>query len=249
MLNLIKYEFIKKYRMFIAVIVTTILASVFMSSKFGESGLPVFAIILSIGLFILYAVDVVQMYSQDINRKTGYMIFMTPNSGYTVVGSKVITALLEGLGMLIFFILIVTLNSAIIYGPSNLLEMGFLNGGLAFNKVMLNIFIVLTAVLLFAIQFLLTIYSSITIRKSVLANVKLKGLISFGIFILLNYIVGKASDIPYNVLDYSVDITVINIPMASETLKMLAPAMITSIIICGLLTFLSGYLLEKKINL
>lgn len=249
MLNLIKYEFIRKYRMFAVLIVTTILAGIFMSLKFGESGLPVFAIILSIGMFILYSVDVVKMYSQDINKKTGYMIFMTPNSGYTVIGSKVITALLEGLGMLIFFILIVTLNSAIIYGPSEFLKIRFLNGGLSFNEVILNIFIVLTAVLLFAMQFLLTIYSSITIRKSVLANVKLKGLISFGIFLLLNYIIGKISAIPYDMLGYSTDIAIIDGPLAGEMFKLLSPAMITSIIMCALLTFLSGYLLEKKINL
>ena len=76
MLNLIKYEFVKKYRMFMAVIFTTILAGIYTSLKFGERGLAGLAIILSVGLFILYAVDVVRMYSQDINRKTGYMIFI-----------------------------------------------------------------------------------------------------------------------------------------------------------------------------
>lgn len=249
MLNLIKYEFVKKYRMIIAVIATTILAGIFMSLKFGERGLPVFVVLLSIGMFILYAVDVIQMYSQDINRKTGYMIFMTPNSGYTIIGSKVITSLLEGLGMLVFFILIVILNSAIVFGPSNFFEMSFLNGGLSFKEVILYMAIILTAILLFAIQFILTIYSSITIRKSILANVKLKGLISFAIFIMLNYIIGKISVIPYDSFDYPKNQVIMNMPLASELLKMLAPEMLTSIIVCSALTFLSGYLLEKKINL
>lgn len=250
MLNLIKYEFVKKYRMFMAVIATTILAGIFMSVKFGEKGMAGFAVILSVGLFILYAVDVVQMYSQDINRKTGYMIFMTPNSGYTVIGSKVITALLEGLSMLIFFILIMTLNSAIIYGPSDFFKISFLNGGLSFNNLVLYMFIVLTTILLFAIQFLLTIYSSITIRKSVLANVKFKGLISFSIFILFNYIIGKIYEIPYSVLGgYPKEHVMMNMPLPSELFKILSPAMLTSIILCASLTFLSGYLLEKKINL
>lgn len=249
MLNLIKYEFIKKYRMFTAVIITTILAGIFISLKFGELGLPVFAGILSVGLFILYAVDVIQMYSQDINRRTGYMVFMTPHSGYTVIGSKVITALLEGLGMLIFFILIVTLNSAIIYGTSSLFEINFLDVDVSYKEVIANIFIVLTTILLFSIQFLLTIYSAITIRKSVLTNVKLKGLISFGIFILLNYIIGKVYTIPYRLLDFSKYQNMMNMPTASELLKVLTPAMLTATILCVALTFLSGYLLEKKINL
>lgn len=249
MLNLIKYEFVKKYRMFMAVIFTTILAGIYTSLKFGERGLAALAIILSVGLFILYAVDVVRMYSQDINRKTGYMIFMTPNSGYTVIGSKVITALLEGLGMLIFFILAMILNGTIVFGPSNFFEISFLNGGLPFNDLILYMSIVLTTVLLFAIQFLLTIYSAITIRKSVLANVKLKGLISFGIFIALNYIVGKIYEMPYNILNYSENVEIVNMPLPIELFKMLAPLMVTSIILCAALTFLSGYLLEKKINL
>lgn len=249
MFNLIKYEFVKKYRMSIAVIVTAILVGIFMSLKFGETGLPIFVVILSISLFILYAVDVIQMYSQDINRKTGYMIFMTPNSGYTVIGSKVITALLEGLAMLIFFILIITLNSAIVYGTDNFFEISFLYGHLSFKEGILYMVIILSAMLLFAIQFLLTIYSSITIRKSILANVKLKGLISFAIFLLLNYIIGKISVIPYEILDYPKNHVMVNMPLASELLKMLAPAMLTSIVLSSLLTFLSGYLLEKKINL
>lgn len=249
MLNLIKYEFLKKYRMFMVVIITTILADIFISLKFGDLGLSVFAGILSVGLFILYAVDVIQMYSQDINKKTGYMIFMTPHSGYTIIGSKVITALLEGLGMLIFFILIVTLNSAIIYGPSNFFEINFYNLNLSYKDAIISIFIILTTTLLFSIQFLLTIYSSITIRKSVLANVKLKGLISFGIFILLNYIVGKVYTIPYRLFDSSKYENMINIPSSIELLKLLTPAMLTAAVLCIVLSFLSGYLLEKKINL
>lgn len=245
MLNLIKYEFVKKYRMFLVVIITTILAGIFMSYKFGELGLPVFAVILSVGLFILYSVDVIQMYSQDINKKTGYMVFMTPNNGYTIIGSKVITALLEGFGMVIFFILVVILNSFIVYGPGNFSEINFNNGGISYT----SIFIVLTTVLLFAIQFVLTIYAAITIRKSVLANVKLKGLISFGIFLLLNYIITKLYSIPYDILNFSKYDVMVDITQTVELLKLLSPAMLTSTILCVALTFLSGYLLEKKINL
>ncbi|SKC65498.1 hypothetical protein [Maledivibacter halophilus] len=249
MLNLIKYEFVKKYKMFMIVIITTILAGIFTSLKFEEMGIPIFAVILSIGLFILYAVDVVQMYSQDINRKTGYMVFMTPNSGYTIIGSKVITALLEGFAMLIFFILVITLNSTIVHGIGEVFNMNFHNIDIPFNEVIINIFIFLTAVLLMFIEFLLTIYSAITIRKSILSNVKFKGLISFGIFLLLNYITGKIHTIPYNVLDYSNYEPITKVPQVSDMLNIFAPAMVTAIVLCGLLTLLSGYLLEKKINL
>lgn len=249
MLKLIKYEFVKKYRMFMSVIITTILAGIFISIKFGEMGFPVFTLVLSIGLFMLYAVDVIQMYSQDINKRTGYMVFMTPNSGYKIISSKVITALLEGLGMLIFFILIITLNSAIIYGLESLFQINFYGLDISYNEVIINMFIFLVAVLLLSIQFLLTIYSAITIRKSVLSNVKFKGLISFGIFILLNYVIEKIYTIPYRLIDISMYEHVSSIPSPGELLKVLTPAMLTAAAVCVLLTFLSGYLLEKKINL
>jgi len=42
MLSLIRYESVKKYRVFMAVVVTTILASIFMSLKFGKGGLAGF---------------------------------------------------------------------------------------------------------------------------------------------------------------------------------------------------------------
>ncbi|MCG8484835.1 MAG: hypothetical protein MJA31_16095 [Clostridia bacterium] len=231
MFDLIKYEFIKKYRMFMVVCITTIIAGIAISIRFGESGFPLFSGLLAVGLFVLYAVDIVMMYSQDINKKTGYMIFMTPNSGYAIIASKVITALLEGLGMLVFFILAMTINGLMIFGPGELFEISFWNIDIPYQQIVTNLFIILTTALLFAIQFLLTIYSAITIRKSVLSNVKFKGLISFAIFLLLNYVIEKIYTIPYEIMNLSKYEHMTVIPPASEVLKVLTPLMLTSIVI------------------
>lgn len=249
MFDLIKYELIRKYRMFVVVCITTIIAGIAISIRFGESGFPLFSGLLSVGLFILFSVDVIMMYSQDINKKTGYMIFMTPNSGYAIITSKVITALLEGVGMLLFFILAVTINGFVIFGPEVLYEINFWNIDIPYKEIISILFVFLSAFLLFAIQFLLTIYSAITIRKSVLSNVKFKGLISFGIFLLINYVVDKIYDIPYEIANLSNYEHINAIPPAAEVLKALTPFMVTSIVIGIALTAVSGYLLEKKINL
>ncbi len=244
MIKLIKYELQKKYRMFAAVVVATLLANIFLIVRAGEMGLAILAGLLGVGLLVLYSVDVVKMYSRDINTKTGYMVFMTPNSGYKIIGSKVLTALIQGFIILVFFSAVLILNSTIVYGFSG--EIRFFDMDISYLQFISYVAIILVALILYLVQFVMTIYTSITVRKSVLSNIKYKGVISFAIFIAINYITAQI----YAGVDHLFNFSQINgVASPAELLQVLLPPMLTATALCAVFILVSGYLLEKKINL
>ena len=109
MLNLIKYEFIKKTNLVIALILS-IIVNLFLVLKFQTQGSTMFIGLFPLVIMTLYVVDVISMYSRDLNNKSGYMLFMTPNSGYKIIFSKLITAIIEGILILVVYFLIILIN-------------------------------------------------------------------------------------------------------------------------------------------
>lgn len=252
MINLIKYEFIKKGKLFGITAVSAILLSLLANFKYGEAGTGLFLGLLTIVMFILYTVDVISMYSKELNNKTGYMTFMTPNSGYAILGSKVITAVLEGIIMLVFYFLLTFLSIYIISGFENFFNTNYIHYDVSFGFTIGHLIIILFVLLLLFIEFILTIYTSITVRKSILANVKFKGLISFLIFIGINYVIANIFDAFEKFTTIFKDDWITSsgvILSANDLLTSSLPLVIIIILICTGLTLISGYLLEKKINL
>lgn len=251
MLNLIKYEYIKKSKLIAIVIICIVLANLLIGIKYGAQGCFLYLGLLSSVLFLLFSIDVIIMYSKDINNISGYMIFMTPNSGYTILGSKIITAISEGLLMLVFYNILVFANFVILGIPGVESLSQFFNKALFMGFNFGHILVVLFLLLVYAIQFILTIYTSITLRKSILANIKFKGLFSFLIFIAINYIIiafyGQIGnilpDISYNITFGS------EIISAGDLFIKTLPAIALITFVSIVLMWISGYLLEKKINL
>ncbi|QOR35271.1 hypothetical protein IMX26_00065 [Clostridium sp. 'deep sea'] len=243
MLNLIKYEFMKKYKMFIAILITTVLGNAFFTIKFGELGFGPLAAFLAFGLLILYVVDVIQMYNKDIFKKTGYMVFMTPNSGYKIIISKIITALLEGFLMLFFYLAVLTLNNIILYGDIS--DVVILNMTVPLGTFLQFLLIALVAAILYLVHLIMVVYSAITLGKSIFANSKYKGLICFGFFLVIGYLTTNAYWILYRSLNFQIS----GSPIPAQFLKVCLPSMLLSAVFCTVFIAGSGYLLEKKINL
>ena len=243
MLNLIKYEFMKKYKMFMAILITTLLANAFFTIKFGELGFGPLAAFLAIGLLILYVVDVIQMYNKDIFKKTGYMVFMTPNSGYKVIISKIITALIEGFLLLFFYLAVLTLNNVILYGDIS--DVVILNMSIPLDTFFQYLLTALITAILYLVQLIMVVYAAITLGKSIFANAKYKGLICFGIFLVISYLTTNAYWLLYRTLDFNFVGSIAPI----QFLQICSPAMFLSAVFCIIFIAGSGYLLEKKINL
>lgn len=256
MLNLIKYEFLKKYKLMLVAIIVSIVLNLALFTK-GVGGSTLFLVFFPFIMAILYIGDILKMYSDDLNKKSGYMLFMTPNSGYKIVLSKLITAVIEGFAILLLYFIFIIINGAYIVSQSGAyFEFGdvinavnqILSGNLGFNLG--HIFIFLLTALLFLISFITTAYTAMTIRKSIFSEVKFGGALSFIIFLLLNWALNSVASEIYNILTPFYDsFTNVSRITATELVYVLLPINIMSIVQSTLLTICSGFLLEKKINL
>ena len=96
MLNLIKYEFRKTWALKgIILVITAIFEAMFLIGMLVDSdnmtGLSVCLLCLEtmFGVFIIGVFGVYTL-SKDLNTKRSYMLFMTPNSSYKILGAKLI---------------------------------------------------------------------------------------------------------------------------------------------------------------
>ncbi|WP_066496749.1 hypothetical protein [Abyssisolibacter fermentans] len=252
MSKLLKYEFIKKYKtLLVSMIILGILeliCVVFINKSLDKAGLGslLFFLVGFAGLIFLL-VDNINTYKGDLFKKSGYMLFLTPNNGYKILGSKVLTALIENIVGLIIYFLLGVLNLKLLlnlYTDSGIIDLGdfSFNLSIGFNDI-LNVFFICLLIILVWFNFMLSIYLAMTIYKSVLSNVKHGGLISFVLFLIINYIVSIVYDLFLNV------IFDINFYSITNVKSMLHPSLITFGNVGIILFAVTGYLLDKRVNL
>ena len=104
MINLIKYEFRKTWTTKLILLAITAFAEVvFLASlylnKRDINALSIVALtILAIGGILFIGIQSILTMHQDMNTKQGYMLYMTPNSCYKILGGKVLE---NGLSMFV----------------------------------------------------------------------------------------------------------------------------------------------------
>jgi hypothetical protein len=260
MVKLIKYEFIRKFRLLSVSAAIVLLLNAFVLFKLrtgilapeGQiAGLAVFFSSLLGIFFVLFMVDVILMYSQDLDRKSGYMLFMTPNSGYKILGSKVTAGIIEGLMFLAGIMLLMAINFYGFYGEpfrellgsslfQFLTEQIHLRGAEFFPFLAISLFAVFVTI----VTLILIVFAAISIRKSILAEKKIGELLSLIIFLLLSWLDGKICSLCFSGAYHNGILTVAGANYANVT------AYILTEIVFGMIMFiLSGYLLDKKIDL
>lgn len=260
MVNLIKYEFIRKWRILGIFLAITLVLNAFIDIRLFYSTYSVQEQMGIVGaflgailgeFFVLYIIDVTLMYSRDLRHKSGYMFFLTPNSGFKILGAKVITGILEGFLFLAIFFLLIAINFFGIYGdPLSSLLNGeiitlitshlHLGGGGLIPFLATNLFTMFVSI----VTIILTIYAALSIGKSILAGKKYGGLISFIVFLLLCWLNCKISAIIFALI-FKTGLQVQGIPSYSY----LTTQMLIQIVLGIILFTLSAYLLEKKMDI
>lgn len=198
MLKLIKYEFRKqafsKGVIFAIVALLEILFGIgilLSKENFIATSLGLLFIV-GFGAMAFVAYESILTFSNDLKNKCSYMLFLTPNTSYSIVGAKVVTAALQvlvvGLGLLAFAIL----DATIVFAKYSSIEqikiniMIFLEQVFNLNISVMDIFIVCLTIIVSWISVITLAFFSITLSTTFLANKKFKGLVSFAIFIALN---------------------------------------------------------------
>lgn len=258
MYNLIKFEFARKKMVFAVAAALTVIGQIFALFKFfqldevsrnmaGDEILGIFFGVTMIGFGILYFIDIIFLFRNDLFKQEGYMLFMTPQSGYKILGSKLIFALLEGLAIATVYIGLLFFNLKVMLGVP-----------IDFHMIGVNSVMIMTGIkglilgVFMLMEFALTVYLSFALFKSLFNNARFKGLITFGIFILINIVKSKFVEVIANLLGKNFT----NVTMTSSSDLMLESVntamnygLIGTLLSAIILFVATGYLLENRINL
>lgn len=203
MLKLMKYEFRKnRLSKLILLVLTAIsevlyLAGVFFEWEnglgFGVLGLTICAMV---GIIYIGIESLITFY-RDLNTKQSYMLFLTPRSSFQILGAKVLENALSIFlaGLLFALLAAVDISTALIHigGLEELVN--FVKSALRHINITISIngpqtLIGFMSILTSWLMMIVTGYLAILLSATVLAGKKLSGLISFAIFVLLDWLFG-----------------------------------------------------------
>lgn len=257
MFKLVKFEFLRKRMTFAIAGGLAILAQLYALYQYFKLdtdvrqflGGDIFGVFMGLTLFglaILYFIDIILLFKDDLFKQEGYMLFMSPVSGYGILGSKLIFALLEGLAIAAVYVLLFVINF-------NLMHVGSFSLSLAdIDSVFITTSVKALALgVLGLIEFALTVYLSFALFKSLFNNTRMKGLITFGIFIGINIIKSNIVSAIGNLLGSNFEtVHISSMNVAVESINVAMNYGLVATLISAILLFIgTGYLLENKINL
>ena len=203
--TLMKYEFRKSWKMKgIVLCVTAFFQLVFFFSILTESddalGIAISGLVLSAicGIFLI-GVYGIHVLSKDINTKQSYMLFMTPNSSYKILGAKTlensISVLLAGAFFTALAILDITLATVKfddIEATLKLVQTILQEAGAELNALTFSLNMLETMV---SWVFLISMgYLAVVICATLLKGNRFNGVLSLIVFFLIATLVGNATD-------------------------------------------------------
>ncbi|KIR03020.1 hypothetical protein P261_01835 [Lachnospiraceae bacterium TWA4] len=222
MLHLMKYEFLKqRTSKYLLIGFLLVCEFTFLIGTFTENESPIILsvtglIFTSISGYLIIAVEAIWTYYGDMKEKRGYMLFMTPHSEYSILGSKLLMGFLT-------IILWNVLIGLLAFGDITLLmtksgEIGevmeIVQEGL---KEFLGLDISWLTVSMFVLQrifnwtsMVTSAFLAITISMTFLNQIRTKGLISFILYIVINMIPEKVQELLQSVFGIVTDETVVN---------------------------------------
>ena len=206
MLKLIGYEFRKSWiAKAILLGITALLEVVYVVGLLtsDEATITIAAALLFMiatsGILVIGLMSVVVLH-RDMNTRQGYMLFMTPNSCYKILGAKVLE---NGLSILVagaFFTLLGALDVTLLFGHYNRLDELWQMAQKILTSMVPGIRLENTVLILFLLTALcswvstvVTAYFADVMASSVLRGKRGGGFVAFLIFLAINLLVGWAT--------------------------------------------------------
>ncbi|MCB2295228.1 hypothetical protein LGK95_17225 [Clostridium algoriphilum] len=184
MFKLVKYELRANFMTIVGICITVIIANLLLMTKKGnwDIAVPALSTCLIIGAAIVIFISSLQIMSKYLYENTGYLLFTLPQSGMSIMASRLITSLIQ----ISFVVLVSGLMSYLTL--TDKISFSFLKN-IKINQViyysMSYIFMI--------ISFLSIIYFCMVIGKVALKGKKLGKIGSFVIFIVLSMVISWLS--------------------------------------------------------
>lgn len=211
--------------------------------------------VLVFAVYVYILIAGIASYSREINDKTGYMTFMVPVGPMGIVASKLLFTVLAALVITALF------GGAVYYDYAQLfkrLELdqdvytqmnfafsmftGTLGTNFSLTRVILTIAFEAGTVLIEIILVMCTAYLAITLSATILQNKKgfLRLLVSFLLFVALNYVTNRASGMVYR--DVVPETT-------AQLLSMLGTQAAVHFAFAAVFAGATAWLLDRKVSL
>lgn len=218
---------------------------------------------------IIYVMIVgVTSYSKELKEKSAYLIFMTPNSGLKIIGSKYLFVGVVGVLFALVYGAYTALDVALGTGAirdltsfMNRLSEMLLEGGVHLDQLFLALLVIALYMLLSVFSFFSLAYMAITLSHTLLRDKKWRGLAAVGFFVLMYWLVGEINGMLPNVLDtltYQESPAAIKVAEAydiqttasvNEVLVGMLPTAGVSLVVILLSLFGCAWMLDKKVSL
>ncbi len=253
MLKLIKYEFIKSrviliglFGVFVALQIFTMYSINVYDTTLMATALMLLMLV-AFTSFVMIFILGIQSYSKELHSKSSYMIFMTPNSTYKIIFSKILyTLFIALLATLIGFIMFALDLQLMINAMGTdatidqIIKIISVGAGRTIQYYIHTGIVLLISLWISLFSSLCIAYLSITLSATAFATSKFKGLFSVIFFIAITFAINYiAKYIPSLSTNSSyISLYTANIPIYLYEIVIIAAASISSAI-----------LLDKKVSL
>lgn len=200
--KLMKYEFRKTRMARIILALATLLSEIlFLAGLFLDwedglfSGMLFLLACAMFGIFYI-GIESILVFSKDMNSKQSYMLFLTPNNSYQILGAKVLVNLLCIIAAGLLFGLITFADISIAAAHMDGLGTLWKNLSLILNTMFDNLPTwqeTAAGFFGFLLSWFMTItigYLAVTLSSTILSGKRLSGVISFLLFLLISWVVG-----------------------------------------------------------
>lgn len=278
MLKLLKYEFRKTLTAILVLLgLTAAMEGYFL---FGLHSLvnnnnevhfiiAMFGLIMCTYAAVIYVlVTGVTTYSKEMKDRSAYLIFMTPNSGLKIMGSKFIFAFVNAVLFAALYCLLgyldimLSLKAAGEYEEFlTAINEVLLEWGIHLDQILLAVLVMAAYLFLSILSFMALTYLAITLSHTLFRDKKWRGLAAIAIFIGLNWLVSRINGMLPSVMDtvviqesagaikvaakYGIQTT----PDIDEVLLTMLPQAGVSLGVILVSLFGCAWMLDKKVSL
>jgi hypothetical protein len=263
MYKLLKWEVKSKYKFILATLGILAVVNLWLLTlvKSGpNNAIPFgFSIMAAMTASFIIAIDGIATFTKSLKRDYKYLLFSVPRNGYERIGSNLIMAAVKLLIVMIFGALFILING--LYTMNVLGNGGYSQLFTVLSKLHFEMFFTVTVILAAYIAFLVTIYFSKIVCKSVLKGIRFSGLITFIFFLATYSVITKMLSFIESVFKYSFDIKLFTnfnessgtfnsdkIHMTVSNISVNAAGLIFGILVVVLMFLTASYVLDKDVD-
>lgn len=254
MFNLIKYELKGYYKDFIIAAGIITLINLFLISRvhvWEVQSIMAISFMVSFAAAVVVFIWNIKIFSRDMYEDSGYLLCTVPQHGYSILASKLISALIQALVVgaitLIFNYIVLKTTSKIDINLSIMAEDVIRNVNLGFV-----LFMVLTSFFEY-FYFLLVIYFCITLSKVAIKRKRMGKMTSFIIFIIISIVFGKVTQFLTTTFPQSINLNILSsksnlFTQGSQVMPINIAVTIFNIVVFLLMFAVTSYIIENKLD-